>query len=164
MGTIKIFTGQEWHSSYGAKGYVFWLDPETLKEVPIHLAKEVATLVETDWTDIGGGKHGKWCEATYEVRDGTILKLFAISTRGDVPDGGGGAFVRIDETAPCAILSGDGYQDRYGSITAPMKLLSLEEVIAMGVTIDPRYKRYYKPGTTKFEVCGEEKLEEGAKE
>lgn len=140
---ISTYTGSEWHTSYGAKGHVFVVDLETKQETPIY-ESPTATLVDQDWYDVQGGKHGKWCQAEYEVPEGTILKLFAIATWRGRPNGGGGAYLRVDAQAPEATAEGEGYGARAGSITGPITMLSLDEVAQNGIVIPAEYKKYYR--------------------
>ena len=148
MATIRTFTGSEWHTSYGAKAQVFVGKEET----PIYQSPE-AKLLDQEWTDIQRGKHGKWVEATYEVPDGTIVKLFAISTWRGRPNGGGSAFFIVDESAPAIIAQGDGYSGRVGTLEGPLHLISLDDLAEHGIEVDPKYRRYYKDKITVKEAA-----------
>lgn len=154
---ITTYTGSEWHTSYGAKGHVFVVDLETKRETPIY-ESSIAKLVDQDWYDVQGGKHGKWCEATYQVPEGTILKLFAISTWRGRPNGGGGAYLRIDASQPTATAEGDGYGERAGSVTGQMVMLSLDEIVQLGITIPAEYKRYYRNNGVSLTVKEQENV------
>jgi hypothetical protein len=146
MATIKTQTGSEWHSSYGAKGYVFVVQHG--QEAHIYQS-QAARLIEQEWQNVDSrGVHGKWCAASYEIADGTVLKLFATGTRHDRTDEGGAAFFVVDSMAPVVAATGGTYAGRGGSIEGPIRRLSLEEVAALGIAIDPRYKKLYQGGIT----------------
>lgn len=154
MPEITTYTGSEWHTSYGAKGHVFVVNPETKQETPIYEAKSVATLVDQDWYDVMSGKHGKWCEAKYEIPDGTILKLFSISTWRGRPNGGGGAYLKVDSSLLGeSIAQGDGYGGNVGSIMGRVSMLTSEEIAALGIAIPAEYKRYYREGKVTITAC-----------
>lgn len=141
---IQTKTGQEWHTSYGAKGYVFVVG-EDGKEKHIHEAPQ-ARKTDIDWQEVQRGKHGKWAITTYEIPEGTILKLFAVGTwRNKVNEGGSQYFV-VDSTAPYIQATGGDYDGRGGRLRGNVRPLSLEDVADMGIEIPADFKRYYKPG------------------
>jgi hypothetical protein len=147
MAQITTFTGREWHTSYGAKAQVFVGKEET----PIYQAPE-AKLLDQEWMDIQRGKHGKWVEAIYEVPDGTIVKLFAISTWRGRPNGGGSAFFIVDNEAPVIIAQGEGYSDRIGTLEGPLRPIALDDLIEYGIEVAAKHRRYYKDKITVKEA------------
>lgn len=146
---ITTVTGSESHTTFGAKGQVFVVENGT--ETPIYQSR-IARLISTEWEEVGRkGTHGKWATSEYLVPDGMILKLFAVHTAGAHIDEGGSAFFRVDVSQESRKATGGMYaQERGGSIYGPMVRLSLEEVEAMGIKIDPKYRRYYKEDCIHF--------------
>lgn len=140
MATIKTMTGSEWHSSYGAKGMVFVVKEG--QEIPVYQA---FVPEEQEWTDVQRGKHGKWCETEYEIPEGTILKLFAIQTWRNTPNGGGGAYFVVDSKAQEITAAGEGYGEHVGSLSGTLRHIPYEEAKKQSL-INKKYAQYYKDG------------------
>jgi hypothetical protein len=153
---ITTYTGSEWHSSYGAKGHVFVFNSRTKQETLIFTAPGIEKIDE-EWTNVQEGTHGRWCESTWEVPNGAIIKVFSISTRKDVPYGGGSAYLIVDETQPEMIAVGDGYQGNAGSARGPLALIPFDEIESrLGIKIDPKHKKYFRDKVSLIPVTQEE--------
>lgn len=143
MNIIKTVTGSEWHTSHGAKGYVFVVGDDGA-ETHIHQSPH-AKLVEQDWREVGRN-HGKWCHSEYEIDDGVVVKLFAISTYRGRPNEGGGAYFVVDSTAPSVSASGGSYSGRGGMLLGSLRQIPFDELAERGIVIDPKQKKYYRSG------------------
>lgn len=103
--------------------------------------------MEQGWSDVGNnGRHGKWCHSSYEVPDGTIIKLFAISTYRGRPNDGGGAYFVVGSGEPAIRASGGTYAGRGGELVGNMRQIPFGELANFGIEIDPKQKKYYRSG------------------
>lgn len=147
MSTVRITTntGNDQHSSWGAVGQVFVItfkDDVAVDETPIYKSS-VAVLDDQEWRD---GLNNKWCQAEYDIPDGTYIKLYAMSTRRGIPRGGGSMYFKVDAAAPVISAQGDHYQGRRGWVRGPLIPIPLVDLKDHGLNVPAKYKTYYKPG------------------
>ena len=138
---IEAVTGSEWHTSHGAKGFVFVVSDG--QEQHIHESKQV-TKLDIDWTNVQNGKHGRWATTLYEVPPGTILKLFAIATYRGRPNGGGGGYFIVDPSVPEIQATGGDYSGRGGSLCGHLQPIPLDDLPQYGINVTADHRRYYK--------------------
>lgn len=141
MATIVTFTGSEQHSSYGARGIVYVVEPLKNPSEQVIYQSPVATLLDQEWLEV---QNGKWVTSKYEVPDGTLLRLQSMATRKGMPYSGGSAYLLVNSYFAQVKAEGDGYKDRIGSVSGPLQELSFEELSHLGISIPAKYKHYYR--------------------
>lgn len=142
---ILAFTGSEKHNDNGAKAQAFIRDA-TGTELYLHKSIEVITLSQ-DFQPVNDGKFGTWCLATHEIKEKSLLKLFAVSTYKDNIEDGGGCYCLVESTSPLIRISmkNADYSGTGGWIQGNLLILTSTEIKTRGIIIDPNFSQYYDP-------------------
>lgn len=142
---VLAFTGSEKHGDNGAKGQAFIRDTTGIEQ-SLHRSIDTITLSE-DFQPVNDGNNGTWCLRTHEIKEKSILKLFAVCTYKENIEDGGGCYCVVDSTVPLIKISmkNADYAGTEGWIQGNLRVLSLVEISKLGIIIDPNFAQYYDP-------------------
>lgn len=123
---INIFSGSEWHTSYGAYGKV-----QVLKDGQLVPHFKVSGC-DTNWDDVveigNHGKHGKWIPAVVDLEPGTLIYVEGSSTwRGKAQEKGRGWFEVVAD-GPQISISTPGYSGRNLEVSGNLRRLECVEM------------------------------------
>ncbi len=123
---IEITTGSEWHTSYGAYGFVKVLRGGATLEHHYKLSGS-----STDWDNVdeigNHGKHGKWFPSQLLLNAGAILYCEGADTYKGYPSSKGRGWFIVDPAAPKIEITTPGYSGRCLKIIGNLRQLSWQE-------------------------------------
>lgn len=143
---IKVQTGSEWHSSYGAYGQVklYQTQTQTLKH---HYE---TSRSDTDWDEtieIGsGGKHGKWMTSYIELDEGQLIYVEGAETYKGRPSRKACGWFRAVPNSDKIHITAPDYAGRRLEVVGHLERLSYAEMKELDLPIKIRSSKH-------LEVC-----------
>lgn len=129
---VYVTIGNEFHTSTHAKGFIFVLDGKS--EEHIYKSKKVKLVRKEDPILIGSkGRHGLWTSYTFDVPEGTTIKLF---TTDDKKSASG--FFKVSSSAPLVRVHGAICHGNGAEIEGQLEWLSPSEF-----EVDPKYIAHF---------------------
>lgn len=159
---LNVMTGEETFPNASAKVHVFWTPQHNRRGKETHIgnaSKEPTTGVSIiqhpramsaapGYLD----ELGKWTTATYDVPEGTLLKVFMQRSSGfGTMIVRANMFIQMRERAALrqvrARLTGDSRaQFQSAVIAGRFDVLSLDEAAALGAAVPPHFRRHFEQG------------------
>lgn len=143
---IKVQTGNEWHTSYGAYGQVKLFN-ETTKTLAHHYKTSQS---DTDWDEIievgNGGKHGKWMTAYIELEPGQLIYVEGSDTYKGRPNHKARGWFRANLDSDKVHITAPDYSGRRLEVIGNLERLSYAEMKELDLPIKIRSSKH-------LEIC-----------